>query len=175
MALSPGGSSLPTTSPRTARRRCPTCRGRGTPARPRAPRGPRLAGINGAFSFDGVNDRIDIGDSATLDLTGGFTLEAWVYPTATSGWRTVILKEQNNGLTYGLYARENTARPSGWVNTGGVDQSVAGTTALTLNTWTHLVTTFDGSALRLYVNGILVQTSAASGAAAGSTGALRIR
>jgi hypothetical protein len=133
-----------------------------------------LGRFAGAFSFDGVNDRIDIGDSATLDLTGAFTLEAWVYPTATSGWRTVILKEQTNGLTYALYARENTARPSGWVNTGGVDQSVAGATALPLNTWTHLVTTFDGSALRLYVNGILVQTSAASGAAAVSTGALRI-
>jgi hypothetical protein len=56
----------------------------------------------------------------------------------------------------------------------GGDQFVAGTTALPLNAWTHLVTTFDGSALRLYVNGILVQTSAHGGAATVSSGALRI-
>lgn len=133
-----------------------------------------LGRYNGGYSFDGVNDRINIADSATLDLTGAFTLEAWVYPTATNDWRTVILKEQPNGLAYALYAREDAARPSGWVNTAGTDHFVAGTAGLVTNTWSHLVTTFDGSALRLYVSGVLVQTSAHSGTASVSSGALRI-
>ena len=47
----------------------------------------------GALSFDGVNDLVTIADSATLDLTTGLTLEAWVNPTALDGWKAVIAKE----------------------------------------------------------------------------------
>ena len=54
-----------------------------------------------AGSFDGVNDRIDIADSNSLDLSVGMTLEAWVRPTSL-GWRTAILKERPGGLAYGL-------------------------------------------------------------------------
>ena len=39
---------------------------------------------------------------------------------------------------------------------GGTDRDVRGTAQLPLNTWTHLATTYDGSALRLYVNGTQV-------------------
>jgi hypothetical protein len=51
---------------------------------------------------------------------------------------------------------------------------VNGTSALAVNTWSHLVTTFDGSTLRLYVNGVMVESAAVNGAAAVSSGALRI-
>ena len=47
----------------------------------------------GALSFNGTNARVDIPNSASLQLTTGMTLEAWVNPTTTSGaWRDVIYK-----------------------------------------------------------------------------------
>ena len=53
------------------------------------------AGKNGgALTFDGVNDLVTIADTASLDLTTGMTLEAWVRPIATTSWRTVVTKEQ---------------------------------------------------------------------------------
>ncbi len=36
---------------------------------------------------------VTIADHPSLDLTTAFTLEAWVRPTSTSGWRTALLKE----------------------------------------------------------------------------------
>ena len=51
------------------------------------------AKFGGAANFDGVNDRIDVPDSASLDLTTGMTLEAWVRPAASNAYRTVALKE----------------------------------------------------------------------------------
>ena len=73
-----------------------------------------------------------VADSASLDLTTGMTLEAWVYPTLLSGaWRTVLLKEQTTGMAYGLYAGENAARPSAHVFTAS-ELDTRGTAALPL-------------------------------------------
>jgi hypothetical protein len=127
-----------------------------------------------ALAFDGTSSRVDIPDADSLDLTAAFTLEAWVYPTATSQWRTVVLKEQTDSMTYALYARGDADTPSGWADMDGAQHFVAGTSALPVHTWTHLVTTFDGSMLRLYVNGALASEYGASGAVNASSGDLRI-
>jgi hypothetical protein len=92
------------------------------------------------------------------------TIEAWVNPTALSGWRTVALKGMPGGLVYALYAHDGAPRPSGTVNTGGSDVAAIGTAALPLNTWTHLAVTFGAGTLRLYVNGVLAGSRAVSGA-----------
>ena len=55
-----------------------------------------------ALSFNGTSSRVDINDADSLDLSTGMTLEAWVYPTSLSGWRTVILKEISGSLVYAL-------------------------------------------------------------------------
>jgi hypothetical protein len=117
-----------------------------------------------ALDFDGNNDLVTVPDSSSLDLTNGMTVEAWVRPLTTSGWRTVVLKEQSSNYLYALYSSgsENN-RPNGRVRLRGSNISVNGTSRLTTSIWTHLATTFDGSNLRLYVNGTLVATRAASG------------
>jgi hypothetical protein len=125
-------------------------------------------------SFDGVNDSVTVADSASLDLTSGMTLEAWVRPSST-GWpyRTVLMKEQSGNLAYALYVTDAT-RPLSTAILGGVERIAQGATALTANTWVHLASTYDGANLRLYVNGTLVTTTAATGAITVSSGALRI-
>src|SRR5262245_24026713 len=127
-----------------------------------------------ALVFDGSNDIVTVNDANTLDLTNALTLEAWVYPTTLSGWRTALLKERPGGLAYALYAHDNVPRPAGYVNVGGSDRAAVGTTALPLNAWSHLATTYDGATLRLFVNAVQVGSTAVTGSAAVSGNQLSI-
>jgi fibronectin type 3 domain-containing protein len=128
----------------------------------------------GALSFDGVNDWVTIADAADLDLTTGMTLEAWVRPTALgNSWRTVVFKESSS-VAYSLYAHDGSAAPVTEIVTGGAFRNARGTAALPLNAWSHLAATYDGAALRLYVNGALVRTLAVTGSMTVSTGVLRL-
>jgi beta-lactam-binding protein with PASTA domain len=128
-----------------------------------------------ALKFDGVNDWVTVTDTTNspIDLTTGMTLEAWVNPSAMSGWETVLYKERGVAgeglLSYALYAHDGAplsggkAVPAGYVRlnnaTQTTDKAVRGTTKLPLNTWTHIATTYDGTVQRFYVNGVLVGTA----------------
>jgi len=127
-----------------------------------------------ALSFAGTSGWVTVPDSASLDLTTGMTLEAWVNPVQVSGgWRTVIFKQSTNGIAYSLFGANGSARPAGQVFIGG-EQNAAGTAALPLNTWSHLATTYDGATLRLYLNGTPVGSKAQTGSVAVTGGVLRI-
>jgi hypothetical protein len=102
------------------------------------------------------------------------TLAAWIRPTANqAGWRTILQRETD---AYALNASNSKGalRPSGGATLGGTFQWVSGPTASPVNAWTHVAVTYDGSILRLYVNGSQVATTAASGAIESTAGPLWI-
>ena len=135
----------------------------------------RTGGGN-ALSFDGVNDMATVADSNSLDLSSTFTLEAWVRPANSTGWRTVLLKEAGAQMAYELYSNDATAnRPAGHFTTpGGAIRSATGTATLAVNAWSHIAVTYDGTNMRVYVNGALVRTVARTGAVLASDGVLHL-
>jgi hypothetical protein len=129
--------------------------------------------FGGALSFDGINDWVTVNDANALDLTTGMTLEAWVRPTSLASWRTVLVKQRTGGLVYSLYASNDRSLAESDIKIDD-ELGTAAQTALAVNTWAHVAVTYDGSHLRLFVNGIQVSSREMSGPMTTSTGVLRI-
>ena len=139
--------------------------------------------FGGALSFTGkLNSWVTVPNSSSLDLTTGMTLEAWVDPSSLSspdqGWASAISKEHENSIndiSYALYAAEGTgAPPAGHILVGSTDYGTVGGSALPLNTWTFLSATYDGSTLKMYVNGTQVGSTKITGSIFTTSDPLRI-
>jgi hypothetical protein len=120
--------------------------------------------IGGALLFDGSNDRVRVSDSNSLDLKTASTFEAWVFPTvAPSGWRTILQKEVDAYFFTASGGGPGNRPAIGGTFTGACCTFVSSTSALPVNTWTHVAATYDGTRIRFYVGGVLVASQAASG------------
>ena len=125
-----------------------------------------------ALSFESNEDIVSAPDDSSLHLGAGMTLEAWVKPTASTNWRTVIFKA-DGGLAYALYSSTPDDVPHLHVGNNG-ETGVDGTQMIDPNAWTHLSATYDGSVMRLYVDGVQVGAKAFSGDLSSGAGPLTI-
>ena len=116
--------------------------------------------INGAVILDGSNDAISIPSSSSLNsITNQVTLSAWLYRnTAKTGWQNIVMRQ------YGTSTQEQFALALSGnsyafvVNTlnNGMKALTAGTNKV--NEWVHLAGVYDGSTMKLYVDGNLLAT-----------------
>ena len=92
--------------------------------------------------------------SASLDFsTGDFTVEAWIYKTASAQGAILQLVNASSGSNSGL-SFQTTAGDQLTLNNGVTATVVAGT--IPLNTWTHVAAVRTSGNTQLYVNGTAV-------------------
>jgi hypothetical protein len=108
------------------------------------------------YSFNGTNQYAETPISSTaLDVTGNFTMEAWVNPTnlCVTGFCTIAGRENDyllaisNGTYWWRIANSNSS--SAWYNTG---------VAFTTGQWQHVALVRSGTSVLLYANGQLMST-----------------
>ncbi|MDD3926319.1 MAG: LamG domain-containing protein, partial [bacterium] len=111
--------------------------------------------VNTALSFTtSTYNCVNVGHSASLSgLTAATTVSAWIYPTAAS-LGGIFDKSSGGSGNIGPYQMWflNTRQVVFRIANGSTNRSKV-SRALTLNAWHHVVGTFDGQYVRLYVDG----------------------
>jgi hypothetical protein len=121
--------------------------------------------VGQAFSFDGAGQVIEVPDAPSLNFATNapMSVDCWAFRTGTEPLMHFVGKRSGCGdsssLSYQLAL--NTVSGEGLVFNSVAGEAYSGLD-LPLNVWTHLAGTFDGTTLRLYVNGALVATNAGS-------------
>jgi hypothetical protein len=116
--------------------------------------------ITSKIDFDGIDDYIDFGDNH--DLTGNFTLEAWVLQESTtaSGTRTIISKRDDlstNKRGYHLILKNGKPNLTWYNNLGAIIININSSKSITNKKWYHIAASYDGTNAKLYVDGVLVK------------------
>ena len=120
------------------------------------------AGRNaGAVQLDGVNDFVELGNPAALQLTGSMTVSAWVNSAAFPVDDAAIVSKRASGeVGYQLDTTvDRGPRTIGFKLTSSSGGSMFryGATTLQANTWYHVTGVYDAatSQLHVYLNGQL--------------------
>ena len=117
----------------------------------------------GALQFASGEDCVSVPNSSELQLTEEFTLEAWVRSEDDEQTGPVFFKKTEWFAAYGLYVGfSQDGKPEAILATDDYELATANSAqVLPEAAWSHLAATYDGSHLRLYVDGELSDTAEA--------------
>jgi len=101
-----------------------------------------------ALSFDGMDDWVQVDDSADLSPTDAVSISAWVYATA-SKFQVVFDKGHDS---YWLKVNDNEVSNAIFDATGTLHQLVSNDPVPT-DSWHHLAASYDGATQRCYLDG----------------------
>jgi len=110
--------------------------------------------LGGCFEFDGIDDEIVF---STVDLTGAFTISAWVYPSTLGNYDGIVMKTaSDDGLRHSTGG--NIA-----IRIGG-SSATSSTGSIANGAWYQVVATRDSSDdIVYYINGENAGTASKSG------------
>ncbi|SVB02806.1 uncharacterized protein METZ01_LOCUS155660, partial [marine metagenome] len=114
---------------------------------------------NRSLSFDGVDDYVSGTASTSLDVsnTNNLTINAWVKPADLNGGNQRVISHHGNSYSqYALLLDDDKIYFN--VGNGEFEQNGANysNSVLTINEWQHIGLTYDGEAIRFYLNSSLI-------------------
>jgi hypothetical protein len=120
---------------------------------------PTLYNPGRAISFDGVNDYVQIPSNSFPRGSSNYTIEAWIKPASDCNSAIIMWGTASpNGSNNLVYVSGSKTLINQW---SWNDYSV--TVDLTDGNWHHVAATYDGTNRKLYADGVLIGSSAASG------------
>jgi hypothetical protein len=109
--------------------------------------------INAAFVFNGTSDKVDLGNNYQYTASSNFTISVWVYPTSIpKAYQAIVSKDAS---TYGwTILLKSNGKLATYFSAGGPNMDGVGT-ALQLNTWSHILLSYNITTSTIYINGVV--------------------
>lgn len=119
--------------------------------------------FNGSLGFDGSDDYAEIADTPNLDLNlKNFSASFWAKVGTAGDWKFMLAKQKGDSTdgSYGFYLDNANPRKLQFrvrtdIDLLGASNSDAG---FPIGSWTHVVGTWNGTDVKLYINGTLQST-----------------
>lgn len=132
--------------------------------------GPPATGQNSA-EFDGANDYVAVPNEILYDSVGPVAVAAWFkVDQFNTSWQPIVTK----GATGWRLTRYNSTNTLSFANDGLSPGIVVGTTDFNDGQWHHAAGVYDGSSLRLYIDGVLDASVSVTGTPTANNNDLRI-
>ncbi len=114
-------------------------------------------------TFNGTSDYLDTPDNVLLTTTNNYTVSTWLKPNAfINTFEVFVMKTTNyqDGFTLYIYWDGNDPNV-GLVSLQTGDGMNWDNVSSTINAsiWTHVTATYDGTTLRMYINGVEISTT----------------
>ena len=128
-----------------------------------------------AAEFPAAGGWIEVPHHDDFIPASGLTVEAWVEIDQFSSLATVLRKDPT-GFVASYHMRVDNGRPYFAIKgDNGLIYQIVSSQLIPLDTPTHLAATYDGSAMKIFINGVLTdQVPAVHGPIGHSTGVFRI-
>ena len=118
--------------------------------------------LGSALQLNGTSQYASVADAASLDLTTGLTLAAWIRPgVAVNTTQDVMKKASTTGTLVNGYELALSSAGKVFVRfnqaTSADTFRVNSTSSYPLSSsaWMHVAATYDGTTIRIYINGLL--------------------
>lgn len=114
--------------------------------------------------FDGINDAFKIPLQSSLNIvTDQVSMAAWIYPTASgqsAASRIISRSDTGSSDSYALRF-ESDNKVSCRFKIGNSTKTIYGRFPIEINKWSFVACSYDGSNVRVYINGVLSTISTA--------------
>lgn len=127
----------------------------------------KVGKVGQGFQFDGTGQsEISVTDSQSLRPVSAVTVEAWINPSsAQTGFQGVIFKGNTGspgGQPYSLFVNGTNYQIVVRVGNDSNFQALGSIGGIPANVYSHVAFTYDGSTIRIYINGALDNSAASS-------------
>lgn len=114
--------------------------------------------VGNAYAFDGVEDYLWVPHADSLSPTSSITVATWVKTTDYGPGKVLIDKDRRSDGKPGYFIAIDRGTDQKyprflWEDTNGTRHSVESSESVSDGNWHHLAATYDGSAMRFYVDG----------------------
>jgi hypothetical protein len=117
--------------------------------------------------FDGTGDYLATSSSQVIP-SGNFTIEAFVYVTDSDATQTIVSQGTGVGDAARTWMGIESSSGAKWAVQVGGTQAIS-STAPTLNTWHYVAMVYNGSTIKMYLNGSEIASANSSTNASNTT------